>query len=205
MAAIMDSGFRKLGKPTYNAKNIEKKTVPVPSQKPTYGIAKNKTVPKIAKTEPVNKPVTKPKRQENTSYASLSGLNADRATSPQIKTKTTEQGSANDYADEPTKPKSIKKQVNTLPHPKDVVGKWAVQIGAYSSRVKTDNALRTAKSRLPAHLQIANPMSVPLNTEQGMIFRARLGGLSEPQARQACQIFDDCIAVAPIATRLTSR
>ena len=97
------------------------------------------------------------------------------------------------------------KNISSLPHPKDVVGKWAVQIGAFESRLKTDNALRTAKTRLPTHLQMASPMTVPLNTENGIIFRARLGGLNETQARQACQVFDDCIAVAPIATRLSSR
>ncbi len=92
----------------------------------------------------------------------------------------------------------------SLPHPKDVVGKWSVQIGAYKSRLKTDNALRAAKENLPPHLANVNAMTVPLNTSNGTIFRARLGGVDEAQARNLCQYFKDCIPVAPIATRVSA-
>lgn len=93
----------------------------------------------------------------------------------------------------------------SLPHPKDVVGKWSVQIGAYKSRLKTDDALRAAKAKLPATLQKVSAMTVPLQTDKGMMFRARLGGMSESEARQACGYFKECIAVAPIATRVSGR
>ncbi len=93
----------------------------------------------------------------------------------------------------------------SLPHPKDVVGKWAVQIGAYKSRLKTDDALRDAKKRLPAHLNKVSAMTVPLNTDNGLLFRARLGGMNEGEARDACKYFKDCIAVAPIATRVSAQ
>lgn len=90
-------------------------------------------------------------------------------------------------------------------HPKDVVGKWAVQIGAFNSRIKTDDALREAKKKLPAHLTKASAMTVPLNTDNGMIFRARLGGMNEDEARDACKYFAECITVAPIATRVSAQ
>lgn len=93
----------------------------------------------------------------------------------------------------------------SLPHPKDVVGKWAVQIGAFQSRIKTDDALREAKKKLPVHLNKISAMTVPLNTEKGMIFRARLGGMDESEARELCKYFKDCITVAPIATRVGTR
>lgn len=93
----------------------------------------------------------------------------------------------------------------SLLHPKDVVGKWSVQIGAYTSRIKTDDALRDAKKKLPPHLGAIKAMSVPLKTNKGLIFRARLGGMTEEQARSACQYFKDCITVAPIATRVSTR
>jgi len=48
-------------------------------------------------------------------------------------------------------------------------------------------------------------MTVPLNTENGMIFRARFGGMNEAQARSVCKYFKDCITVAPIATRVSAR
>lgn len=93
---------------------------------------------------------------------------------------------------------------SALPHPKDVVGRWSVQIGAYKSRIKTDDALRNAKKKLPSHLGKVSAMAVPLKTDNGIIFRARLGGMSEAQARNACQYFKECITVAPIATRVST-
>lgn len=92
------------------------------------------------------------------------------------------------------------KTVPALPHPKDVVGKWAVQIGAFNSRVATDEALREAVTKLPKSLQDAKPMAVPLRTAEGLIFRARLGGLDKAQAEKACKVFKDCMPVAPLST-----
>lgn len=74
---------------------------------------------------------------------------------------------------------------------------WQVQIGAYNSRVATDNALRAAKSKLPRSLSHATPVAVPLQTSDGVLFRARLSGFDQKQADQACKIFKDCITVAP--------
>lgn len=94
----------------------------------------------------------------------------------------------------------ISQSVIPLPHPKDVVGKWAIQIGAFNSRVATDDALREAMSKLPRSLSGAKPMSVPLRTAEGLIFRARLGGLDRTQAKKACDYFRDCMTVAPLST-----
>ena len=79
------------------------------------------------------------------------------------------------------------------------------KFGAYRSRLKTDDALRAAKAKLPANLQKVSAMTVPLQTSKGLMFRARLGGMSENEARQACGYFSECIAVAPIATRVSAR
>ena len=97
-----------------------------------------------------------------------------------------------------------KTATTTLPHPKDVVGKWSIQIGAYNSRVATDEALRAAQARLPKKLTKASPMAVPLRTAEGLIFRARLGGLTEDEAKKACKYFKDCMAVAPLSTRVSA-
>lgn len=74
---------------------------------------------------------------------------------------------------------------------------WSVQIGAYTSRVATDDALRLAAAKLPPTLSHAMPLVVPLKTSEGILFRARLGGFSKSQAVDACRYFRDCLPVAP--------
>lgn len=75
--------------------------------------------------------------------------------------------------------------------------KWSIQIGAYNSRVATDDALRRAHLQLPSTLIHAKPIVVPLNTGEGMLFRARLGNFTQEQATAACQHFQDCLPIAP--------
>jgi len=74
---------------------------------------------------------------------------------------------------------------------------WSVQVGAFQSRAMTDQALRTAQSRLPSELQFGQPVIIPQSTGQGLIFRARLQGFSEIQANAACAKLGSCIVVSP--------
>ena len=74
---------------------------------------------------------------------------------------------------------------------------WSVQIGAYNSRVATDDALRQAHAKLPSGLTHGTPIVVPLKTAEGILFRARLGNFTKDQAINACQHFRDCLPVAP--------
>ncbi len=74
---------------------------------------------------------------------------------------------------------------------------WSVQIGAYTSRVATDDALRAASAKLPSSLAHGSPIVVPLKTAEGILFRARLGNFTQAEATQACLYFRDCITVAP--------
>ncbi len=74
---------------------------------------------------------------------------------------------------------------------------WSVQIGAYNSRVATDDALRQAHAKLPVGLTHGTPIVVPLKTAEGILFRARLGNFTKDQAVSACQHFRDCLPVAP--------
>ncbi len=74
---------------------------------------------------------------------------------------------------------------------------WSVQIGAYTSRVATDDALRYAHTKLPRNLVHASPIVVPLQTAEGILFRARFGNLTQAQATEACRYFRDCLSVAP--------
>lgn len=74
---------------------------------------------------------------------------------------------------------------------------WAIQVGAFPSRAMTDQALRTAQSRLPNQLQQGQPVIVPQNTASGLIFRARLQGYNEIEANAACAQLGSCLVVAP--------
>lgn len=84
--------------------------------------------------------------------------------------------------------------VAPLLHPQE---SWSVQIGAYTSRVATDDALRFAHTKLPANLAHARPLVVPLDSANGMLFRARFGNLTQTQASDACRYFRDCITISP--------
>lgn len=75
---------------------------------------------------------------------------------------------------------------------------WAVQIGAYQSRLVTDRALDQALRQLPRELANARAVVAPLKSEsEGWLFRARLGNLTQDQAKQACSYFRGCLLIAP--------
>lgn len=99
---------------------------------------------------------------------------------------------------------NVRGDVPVLPHPKNTVGKWSIQIGAYVSPEATQEALAHAKKKLPVDLSDAVPLTMPLRTADGMVYRARLGGLSEAEAQRACRFFSDCMAVMPISPSIVS-
>lgn len=77
---------------------------------------------------------------------------------------------------------------------------WAIQIGAYQTRLATDQAISQAKQRLPAHLKKNQSLVVPLRTaEANWMFRARLAGFNQMEAREACQYFKECLTISPQA------
>lgn len=79
-------------------------------------------------------------------------------------------------------------------------GNWAIQIGAFHSRVKTDKAINHALASLPAaYKKDAVATIVPLRTDQGWLFRGRLNGYTEESAAQACSYLQDCLPVSPSA------
>jgi D-alanyl-D-alanine carboxypeptidase len=80
-------------------------------------------------------------------------------------------------------------------------GTWSIQVGAFQSRVATDQAIYRAMHMLPPELSSrATPMIVPLRTaEATWVFRARLAGFNQQQAEQACSRIKDCLTVSPQA------
>ncbi len=92
-----------------------------------------------------------------------------------------------------------------LVHPKETVGKWSVQIGAYVDHNATYQALFAAKKKLPKSFESARPVALPLRTAEGVVYRARLTGLSEQEAQKACSYFQDCMAVMPFVTNVAAQ
>ncbi len=72
---------------------------------------------------------------------------------------------------------------------------WAAQIGAYASS-------RAAQAAL-AGIVVENgqPQIIPVQRESGFIYRARLAGMSKPQAQKLCKSLADqgqsCLVIAP--------
>ena len=74
---------------------------------------------------------------------------------------------------------------------------WSIQVGAFTSRVQTERAIHQARQKLPASLAQASSLIVPLQKNNAWLFRGRLNGYNETQAKQACRLISDCIVIAP--------
>lgn len=107
-------------------------------------------------------------------------------------------------AETPSKANRIEPAAGKVPPSRSTIASanghslWSVQIGAFKSRVKTDNLLQDAVKSLPKDLTGAYPIIAPLRTaSSGWMFRARLAGLTQSQAKETCSYFRDCLIVAP--------
>lgn len=74
---------------------------------------------------------------------------------------------------------------------------WSIQVGVFGSRARTDQAITLARSALPSGLSSANPIIVPMRTNKGLMFRARLTGYTKAQAQAACSYLSDCMEISP--------
>lgn len=75
---------------------------------------------------------------------------------------------------------------------------WSIQVGVFGSRARTDRAIRLARQALPAELSSMRPIIVPIRSNGKLLFRARLSGYSQAQARAACLYLADCVTVPPV-------
>jgi D-alanyl-D-alanine carboxypeptidase len=74
---------------------------------------------------------------------------------------------------------------------------WGVQIGSYNSRKKGLSAIHHARKKSAA-LRSANTQLVQVKAGRNSMYRARLGGLSEEAARNACSaIGTGCLTLPP--------
>lgn len=74
---------------------------------------------------------------------------------------------------------------------------WSIQVGAFSSRVASDQAIASAMTALGAKLpSSARPVIVPLKTRNGLVFRARVINMTASTAHKACSVIKDCVVVS---------
>ena len=78
---------------------------------------------------------------------------------------------------------------------------WAVQIGAYVTQVTAQNALQMAQADKGLNVAAGSPQILPVNRAQGMIYRARLTGISHEKAASVCKTLAaravSCLVVSP--------
>jgi len=80
-------------------------------------------------------------------------------------------------------------------------GNWSIQVGAFSTQNKTNQVLQDSINSLPRLLGQAEPQIVPLRAGRKTIYRARIAGLDETTAAEACARLPDCLRLAPVSTR----
>jgi D-alanyl-D-alanine carboxypeptidase len=98
---------------------------------------------------------------------------AARPQAPATAPAATAQGSAPESAAAKTKP------------PGESMG-WAVQVGAFAGQAQAKKAAAKAARSAPKLLGKAKIMVEPVRTDDGLMHRARLVGLTEKDARSAC-------------------
>ena len=63
---------------------------------------------------------------------------------------------------------------------------WGIQVGAYATEIRAQRSIALARGHLTDLLTGADAAVEPLDRRTGTIYRARLFGLSEQEARSAC-------------------
>lgn len=86
--------------------------------------------------------------------------------------------------------------VNAAPVVTSTAG-WSIQIGAFSSQSQTQAIAGQTAQQLKPRYSTANAVVVPFKTEKGTIYRARVTGLSQQQAVEACRSMTSCLVVQP--------
>jgi hypothetical protein len=82
-------------------------------------------------------------------------------------------------------------------------GQWAIQVGAYTTHGLAQSAVGTARERARAELAAAHPVIAGVPQSRGVLYRARLTGLSREAATQACERLahgrTNCMVLSPDA------
>jgi D-alanyl-D-alanine carboxypeptidase len=74
---------------------------------------------------------------------------------------------------------------------------WSVQLGAFKSRAKTDQALVNGLRKLPSSLTYGRSIIAPVRHNNMILFRGRLTGYNQSHAQAICKIIRNCQVIAP--------
>jgi hypothetical protein len=82
-------------------------------------------------------------------------------------------------------------------------GQWAIQVGAFSNQGQAHGALMAAEEHAHVELAVAHPFLASVHQGHGMLWRARMTGMSRETAIQACEKItharSNCIVLSPEA------
>lgn len=82
------------------------------------------------------------------------------------------------------------------------LSEWGVQVGAFTEFAPARSAVISAAKRLPGFFDSTRPTVSQVNSDKGRLYRARLTGLTENRAREACQELKAlslaCVVVPPL-------
>jgi cell division septation protein DedD len=82
-------------------------------------------------------------------------------------------------------------------------GQWAIQVGAFGNQEQASNALTSARHTAHVELAVAHPFLASVHQSHGMLWRARMTGMSRETAIQACEKLthsrSNCIVLSPEA------
>lgn len=73
---------------------------------------------------------------------------------------------------------------------------WSIQVGAYTSRERTNKALARTINKLPLAYKEGKATIAPRQTKTGWIYRARIEGYTKSAAKEACALLNDCIVLS---------
>lgn len=146
-------------------------------------LAKERPVPPLPDRRPGSLPVSDAlARAESEEPRDVGGMLA-RSANAATTEGTMEQGSA------------------TSPEPAQLNGDWAVQVGAFGVSGQAHDLAAAAAGRLTGDLLEAKVAVTEVQVSDRKLFRARLVGFRENQARQACQNLAqqgmDCMVISP--------
>jgi cell division septation protein DedD len=82
-------------------------------------------------------------------------------------------------------------------------GQWAIQVGAFANQGQAHSALAAAQGHAHAELAVAHPFLSSVHQARGLLWRARMTGMSRETAMQACEKItrgrSNCIVLSPDA------
>jgi D-alanyl-D-alanine carboxypeptidase len=100
----------------------------------------------------------------------------------------------------PAPPAETKREDTVAEDKVEISNQWAVQIGAFHSRREAQRALTHAQTNYH-NLHDSAPVIATVKTRHGRLYQARLTGLSQPNAVNACGALQarghSCVTVKP--------